>query len=376
MNKLKKCQQRFAKLMSRRHERYFTWVDYIHTLLTALPIGLGVGLVFGVMNKHYEISLLIGVTQGVVIGCCLTFAIQISLYLSDKISWKPISFSLVFLVMVINCFVGVKIIGWISVYWWGANPSSIGVTVVLIVFYTALGMIIFTKIHQRAQLDSKITEQELKLMELKQLKTQAELDALHARVNPHFLYNTLNSIASLIHANPDKAEQMTLLLSKFFRYNTNRKNNHLTTIGEELDMVATYLEIEKVRFGDRLNYQLDLPPGAKNYLIPRFLLQPLVENALKHGIAKLAEKGKLSLTINTENDQIKVMIGDNGPGFSDELVSGYGLKSTREKLELLFPGNADFYFENSPKKQLVITLKKMLAHEYTKNKQAIQNRYN
>jgi LytS/YehU family sensor histidine kinase len=103
----------------------------------------------------------------------------------------------------------------------------------------------------------------------------------------------------------------------------------------------------------------------------------LVENALKHGIAKLADKGELGLAVSSaEKEQIKIVISDNGPAFSESLASGYGLQSTREKLELLFPGNADFYFENAPKKQLVITLKKMLAHEHPQQPKKIQNHYN
>lgn len=375
MNKLKIYLQKLNKLLDSRHDRYFTWTDYLHTLLISIPIGIGVGLVFGVFNHHYKVSILVGFIHSVVIGICLTFASQLSLYLSDKIRWKYIGFSMAFLATAITSFLGEQIIEHLSVHWFHLRPSSKSFIVVMVLFYTALGMLIFSKIRQKTQLGSKITEQELKLMELKQLKTQAELDALHARVNPHFLYNALNSIASLIHLNPDQAEQMTLLLSKFFRYNTNRQNNNLTTIGEELDMVDTYLEIEKVRFGDRLNYQVRLPPALKKYLIPRFLLQPLVENALKHGISKLADKGELSLTVGTENDRIKIIISDNGPAFSGNLSSGYGLQSTREKLELLFPQNADFYFENVPNKQLVITLKKMLAHEYTQTTNKIQNHY-
>lgn len=376
MNKLKIYLQQFSELLSRRHDRYFTWTDYLHTLLISIPIGLGIGLVFGFFNHHYNISITVGLIHSAVIGACLTFASQLSLYLFSKIRWKYMGFSVAFLVTAINSVVGGQIIERVSNYLFDLRPSPTSVIVITAIFYTAVGMLIFSKIRQKAQLGSKITAQELKLMELKQLKTQAELDALHARVNPHFLYNTLNSIASLIHANPDKAEQMTLLLSKFFRYNTNRQNTNLTTIGEELDMVDTYLEIEKVRFGDRLNYQVSLPPTLKNYLIPRFLLQPLVENALKHGIAKLADKGELNLVVSTEKEQIKIVIGDNGPAFSESLASGYGLQSTREKLELLFPSNADFYFENAPKKQLVITLKKMLAHEHTHQSKKIQNHYN
>lgn len=374
MKKLKIYQQQINNAFAHRHDKHFSWIDYLHTILLAVPIGFGVGLVFGIVNKHYGVSILMGLTQGFVIGTFLTFASQLSLYLFDLINWKPVGLSVAFLVVATNCFLGVQVIEFITTHWFHLRPNPTALIILMVIFYTSLGMMIFSRIRQKDKFNNKITEQEVKLLELKQLKTQAELDALHAKVNPHFLYNALNSIASLVHSNPDKAEQMTLLLSKFFRYNTNRQNDHMTTIGEELEMVETYLEIEKVRFGNRLQYHLQLPDTARNYIIPRFLLQPLVENALKHGIAKLPDKGTLNLTVSLDNELIKIIIADNGPAFSDSMQPGYGLQSTRDKLELLFPGKADFYFENSPGKQLVITLKKMLVHEYPKQPiQTIQN---
>ena len=114
---------------------------------------------------------------------------------------------------------------------------------------------------QGHQLSRKITEQEYQLLNLEKLKTRAELSALQAKINPHFLYNSLNSIASLVHENPDKAETMTVLLSKLFRYTTGRTDDeYFGTIEDELEMVDTYLQIEQVRFGDRLNFtvQVDL----------------------------------------------------------------------------------------------------------------------
>lgn len=372
--KLKTYHKKIIYAFAHRHDQAFSWVDYVYTILFALPIGVAIGLMFGVMNKRYVLSISVGIIHGTTIGIILTFANQLSVYLSQIIYWKPISNSVVFLVMVANSLAGVYLVNFFAELILEVQGNSPSAVLVMTIFYTVLGYLIFSKMRQRNQLDSKITEQEVKLLELKQLKTQAELDALHAKVNPHFLYNSLNSIASLIHANPNQAEQMTLLLSKFFRYNTNRQNDHLTALGEELEMIETYLEIEKVRFGKRLQYHLHLPENAKNYLIPRFLLQPLVENAIKHGISKLPDKGHLYISVIPENELLKIVIRDNGPAFSDSLQMGYGLQSTQDKLQLLFPENAHFHFENAPKKQIIITLKKMLAHEYTQPlPQIVQN---
>jgi sensor histidine kinase YesM len=203
----------------------------------------------------------------------------------------------------------------------------------------------------------KITEQEYQLLKLNDLKTKAELEALQAKVNPHFLYNSLNSIAGLVHLDPDKAEKMVLLLAKFFRYSTNRHHDYFCTIKEELEIVETYLEVEKVRFDERLNYQIKLAnEDLYNYLIPRFLIQPLVENAIKHGIGKIAEKGFILIDIQSIDNQLFIIIEDNGKAFSEDFQSGYGLQSTQDKLRLLGGKNAMLEIINQQPKQIRIHL--------------------
>ncbi len=146
---------------------------------------------------------------------------------------------------------------------------------------------------QQATMDARLKEKELDLVKVKQLITQAELQTLQSKINPHFLYNSLNSIASLIHEDADKAEDMTLKLSRLFRYSINSPKENLAPVKEEIEIVNTYLEIEKVRFGDRLNFITHIDESVKNMLVPRFLIQPLVENALKHGLNDMAKNGEL-----------------------------------------------------------------------------------
>ncbi|MDO1449763.1 histidine kinase [Rhodocytophaga aerolata] len=202
----------------------------------------------------------------------------------------------------------------------------------------------------------KISEQEYQLLELNGLKTKAELEALQAKINPHFLYNSLNSIASLVHINPDKAEEMVILLSKFFRYSTSVKSGYFHTLGEELEMVSTYLEVEKVRFDERLTYAIEYAQqGLDHYLIPRFLLQPLVENAIKHGISKIAGKGMIRLQICREEGFLSISIHDNGPRFPEQLNTSYGLQSTSDKLRMLCGEDARMELISEPYKHIKIT---------------------
>jgi LytS/YehU family sensor histidine kinase len=225
-----------------------------------------------------------------------------------------------------------------------------------------VGSFLFYYITRERSRTLKITEQEYQLLQLKELKSKAELEALQAKINPHFLYNSLNSIASLVHTDPDKAEQMVILLSKFFRYSTSIKNQQFHTVREEVEMITTYLEVEKVRFADRLNYHIQsTDPVLLDCQIPRFLLQPLVENAIKHGISKIAENGKLEVLISQASSLIQITIHDNGPLFPEPITCSYGLQSTADKLRLLCGDAARMEIKNTPYKCILIIMP--LIHE-------------
>ena len=212
-------------------------------------------------------------------------------------------------------------------------------------------------LQQGRQLTRKLSEQEYQLLNLEKLKTRAELDALQAKINPHFLYNALNSIASLVHDNPDKAEEMTLLLSKLFRYSTGRDGELFASLADELEMVRTYLQVEQVRFGNRLTFSVDVSdPALSELKLPQFLLQPIVENAIKHGIAKRADSGRIDVRIYEKNKELQLCVHDNGPAFPDDMSGGYGLRSIQDKLKLLYGDDARVELQNWPLKQVLISV--------------------
>ena len=209
---------------------------------------------------------------------------------------------------------------------------------------------------QKARLTARIAEKDLDVMRLRQMKTQAELATLQSKINPHFLYNALNAIASLIHENPDQAEGMTLKLSKLFRYSINNNQEDLITVAEDMDIVSTYLDIEKLRFGDRINFILEVDPAVENEKLPRFLIQPLVENALKHGLKDVIVNGELRIRIGKTTSHLMIGIIDNGEPFPDELHIGYGLQSTYDKLNLIYGPGYDLQLLNKPLKQIEIKI--------------------
>ena len=218
------------------------------------------------------------------------------------------------------------------------------------------GTLIYLYQNQRTAMLISLQEKELDLAKLKQLKTNAELQALQAKINPHFLYNALNTIASLTSTNPSKSEEMTLQLSKLFRYSLGSQQNNFVTIAEEMEIVDTYLSIEKVRFGDRISFDMVTDDNCKTLLIPRFLLQPLVENAVKHGLKNVLEEGKLCLELLVHNAEIIIKIADNGMPFPEMLEIGYGLQSTYDKLNLLYGDKYQLQLINSPSKHILIQI--------------------
>ncbi len=244
----------------------------------------------------------------------------------------------------------------------------------------------FYVLQQGRQLTRKLSEQEYQLLNLEKLKTRAELDALQAKINPHFLYNALNSIASLVHDDPEKAEEMTLLLSKLFRYSTSRDGELFATLADELEMVRTYLQVEQVRFGNRLTFSVDVSDPALNDLkLPQFLLQPIVENAIKHGIAKRADMGRIDVRIYEKNrdrtggpagpNELHLCVHDNGPAFSDDMNGGYGLRSIQDKLKLLYGDDAHIELQNWPLKQVLLSISmnkiKGVHHSMTSNPETV-----
>jgi len=182
---------------------------------------------------------------------------------------------------------------------------------------------------------------------LKEQQSTSELESLQSRVNPHFLYNSLNSIAALADLDAGKAKDMALALSEFYKYSTNRKDEIWTTINEEVEMIEKYLKIEKIRFGDKLNFTFDIDKTLGDYRIPKFLIQPLVENAIKYGYNSEIDGIHVDVQIltNSSNEEIIISVADSGADFPKDMDSGYGIRSIQKKLKLSFP-EYSLFFQN------------------------------
>ncbi|MGD8378322.1 MAG: histidine kinase [Gammaproteobacteria bacterium] len=169
--------------------------------------------------------------------------------------------------------------------------------------------------------------------------TQATLEALKSQLNPHFLFNTLNAISELSYSHPEIAESTISRLSNMLRFTLEGGSRHEIPLRQELEFLHHYLDIQATLLGERLRVRLEIAPGTLAAMVPTMLLQPLVENAITHGIAPLENGGEISLTTRREGDQLRVVLCDSGPGFADSEArarSGIGLANTRARLRHLY----------------------------------------
>jgi two-component system LytT family sensor kinase len=218
-----------------------------------------------------------------------------------------------------------------------------------IAFLEAIGTEIARRL-EALEFERERRERQLREERLQHSLTEAELKALRAQVDPHFLFNTLNTIAELIATDPRKAETMTERLADFFRYTLVKTDRTLTTLRQEIDFVRQYLEIEQVRFGARLRVELTSDPRATQSMVPALILQPLVENALRHGLAPKPEGGSISVSAACEGEFVRLEVADDGVGMSSGFGrrTGIGLQNVRGRLRTLYGDRAEMKIHSEP----------------------------
>ncbi|MCH3966017.1 MAG: histidine kinase [Clostridium sp.] len=215
-----------------------------------------------------------------------------------------------------------------------------------------------------------------KLNKLAQEASTAKFKALRAQIEPHFLFNALNTIASLCRTNPLKARELIVDLSNYFRQ-TLKKQEEFVTLGDEIEFIKSYLSIEEARFGDRLRLIINIPDFLMDKRVPVFVLQPIVENAVKHGILPKAEGGSIFLKavlVQGKNSNILFSIEDTGVGMDSDRLNyvtskwpGIGLKNVNERLKLLYGEDYGIDIETSPHKGTKISFIIPIKEAFTLN---------
>jgi len=208
----------------------------------------------------------------------------------------------------------------------------------LIALTFGLGAIFYETMRVRLEETTlELRTRQLEEERARKLAAEARLSALESRIHPHFLFNTLNSIASLIPEDPRRAEDMIARLATLLRFSLDAGQRSLAPLAQELRVVADYLAIEQARFGDRLRYSIDVPPELESLEVPPLSLQSLVENSVKHAIAPRREGGEIRVTARAAEDRIELEVADTGPGFRlEDMPPGHGLDNLQSRLHALF----------------------------------------
>lgn len=216
-------------------------------------------------------------------------------------------------------------------------------------------------------------EREVRAAELESRLAQARLQALQMQLNPHFLFNTLQAISTLMRKKVDAADRMLIRLSDLLRYALERTDAHEVPLKQELDFLSRYLEIEQIRFGERLEVKLEVQPETLDAWLPNLLLQPLVENAIRHGIEPHARTGRILLTARRQENALELQVQDNGNGLSQvpSTRKGVGLANVRARLEQLYGAESCLELNNAEGGGLLVRVKIPWRIKMTNDEQAL-----
>jgi sensor histidine kinase YesM len=188
-------------------------------------------------------------------------------------------------------------------------------------------------------------------------RMKSQMRELQAKITPHFLFNALNSIAALASQNAGEVERAIAMLSTFYRQTQSFSQRKTVMLSEEMDLVNTYVSLQKIRFGNRLEYRGDLAANLFDFPLPALIIQPLVENAIKHGISPKTEGGVITVSAETIDNEVCITVRDNGVGWSDKLsTSGHGLENIMDRLKLTYGNNHGFNISSDQGVTIRITL--------------------
>ncbi len=348
-------------------------VTVLGGLLGGTVVGLVVGMLVSlpaVLIKHEILAAPMAVLYAVVAGSARWLCpnkeevwkfspfIDLSLYRSIKQRFKQPSMDWQILFFLICVFLEMSRIGV------GRISDTPGVTrlfylnpprawtELLILLATAIAIALPLRIWNNTRIERKLEEKERMLI-------QARMDSLISQINPHFLFNTLNTVSSLIRVDPDTARKVLVKLSNILRRRL-KTQTHFVPLRQELDFIYDYLDIEVVRFGrDKLRINQEIDPAALDVIVPSMILQPLVENAIRHGVGPKIEGGTITLRASRHGGRVHIEVDDDGVGITEErlpeiFASGIGIMNVRERLKVLYGHDFSMKVDSEPGKGTMI----------------------
>jgi len=318
------------------------------SLLQTLALSVGMGLVVGaVFSINGELSVVqFAVNAGVSTLYSLSIGVPANLVfrnLKPRIHGRPVlrQWMIYVGVMLVVILVGTLFTGIVLVLvglvgssqMWAVYRQGLMISLAISVPVT-IGAVTLSRLHDK--LDTSEGERQRALA----LAVEARLASLESRVRPHFLFNALNSALALIPEDPRRAENLLERLCALLRFSLDA-HARLVPLGEELRIVTDYLEIERVRFGDRLRYELDVPEELATFEVPAFAVQTLVENSVKYAVSARKQGAHIRVIARRDNGQLVIDIADDGPGFTGPIwVAGHGLDGLRSRLDALYGDRA------------------------------------
>jgi hypothetical protein len=280
-------------------------------------------------------------------------------YLKESIEIKIFKKLLQIFLIFLSLFLGIELFLFLSRFLLPVQVFRISesvqnflmITNIILIFIVVFLAFIYKKL--KNDIENKIKENE----KLEKLKLKSELAALQSKINPHFLFNTLNTILDLVYDYPEKVEEMILNLSTIYRKILYSSENEYYTLEQEIDLVKKYLDIEKVRLGNRMEYEIICAPELKNVEIPPLCIEPIVENSIIHGISPKKGNGKIQIITKIENKKVKISVIDDGVGIeSKDFKLGFGFSSVKERLKILYGEESKLEIKQNEKKGVTVEI--------------------
>ncbi len=212
----------------------------------------------------------------------------------------------------------------------------------------ALVYLVLVLVYYLASSAQKLQERARQEEQLKNLVRDTELNMLKSQINPHFLFNSLNSISSLTMSSPDEARDMIIRLSDFLRYSLKHRENEYVPLKEEIGRMKDYLAIEQIRFGDKLRYEISIDDACETFPVPTMIFQPLFENAIKHSVYESTEPVTIRFDCFPEKDVMKTVVSnDYDPSIPSRRGTGVGLQNVKQRIDLDYKGQGAVHWKGT-----------------------------
>ena len=337
------------------HKEHITQKSVLESLLYTFVFDTIIAIFLTAI--HFGDTFLVNfiISQCIGLSICTCVLIALHFFPSDRPIWQTLRVA------------AALIAGGLCGSYLGAIVSGLGPSILfektplfqLLTIGVIFGSIItyfFTSREQIAQSQTRIQEEQIKRLTSEKKLAEANLKLLQAQIEPHFLFNTLSNVLSLLDTDPKKGKSMLVDFIQYLRASLSKIREEKATLGQEMEMIQAYLNIFKVRMGDRLHYKIDLPKKLKAISFPPMLIQPLVENAIKHGLEPKVDGGEILISGEEKNGILRIEVVDTGGGFKEGKNFGMGLSNIRERLQSIYGNSGRLILEENQPHGLKATI--------------------